>query len=288
MKNKYEFVVFFILLLVSCDQSNQRLLDDLKSVESRYSDHNSNSLCDSLITIYKQLVKINPDDHVNNLHYLTRAAEVQFVNRDDAAPSARWIDDALVHHGEGQNLTETIALLTRIWNSYNYKAAAAVKMGPDDIDKMRAHLQKNQVWIDSALVRLDQKMVKDGVVVDKAAASQFIEIAEGYAALTDSPDKYANLLMKAAGLAKTAGEFNKALQLYYKLSNRLPDHPKSKTALFMQAFIYENDLQDMEKAKKAYEFFLEKYPNDPDYADDAQIALKTLGKSPEEMIKSFK
>lgn len=288
MKIKYSFVLVLTLILAACQEPNQRLLDDIKAMEQRFSTQNSIERCDSLITLYKQLVKNNPEDHANNLKYLTRAAEIQYINRDDAAPAVRWIDDALVHHAQDQNLTETIGLLTRIWNSYNYKAAAAVKMGPDDIDNMRAHLQKNVVWIDSALIRLDKKMVKDGVVVDKTAVSLFIETAEGYAALTDSPEKYADLLMKSAGLAKSAGEFNKSLQLYYKLSNRLPDHPKSKTALFMQGFIYENDLQDLEKAKKSYEFFLEKYPNDPDYADDAKMALKTLGKSPEEIIKSFK
>ncbi len=288
MKKYFSYLVACALLWSSCGNANEQKLAEINGLEQRFTAEPSSARCDSLINLYKAAVKSNPDDHTNNLRFLTRAAEIQYEFRDDAAPSVRWLDDALGHHAAGQNLTSTIGLLARIWNSYNYKAATAVKMGPDDIDKMRAYLQKNQQWMDSALVQLDQKMVKDGIVVDKKAMNQFIEIAEGYASLTDSPEKFVDLLMKAAGLAKTGGEFNKALQMYYKISNRLPDHPKAKTALFMQGFIYENDLQDLEKAKKTYEFFLEKYPNDPDYADDAQMALKTLGKSPEEIIKGFK
>ena len=57
-------------------------------------------------------------------------------------------------------------------------------------------------------------------------------------------------------------------------------------ALFMTGFVYENDLMDLKNAKASYESFLKRYPNDPDFADDAQMALKMLGKSPEEIIKA--
>lgn len=287
MKNSYGILLLLVLGCLGCDLTSKQLKENVKALEARLVTTPTKVVCDSLTTAYRELAKVNPDDHAANLGYLTRAAEIQFLYNSDAAPASRWLFDALSHHAEGQNLTETISVLAQIWNSNNYKAAASAKMGPDDIDNTRMYLQKNQIWMDSALIRLDKKM-EGGLNVEKTVARKFIEIAEAYASLTDSPDKYADLLMKAAGLAKNMGEFNKSLQLYFKLNNRLPDHPQSKTALFMQAFIYENDLRDLNKAKTTYEEFLQKYPNDPDYADDAKIALQTLGKSPEEMLKSFR
>ena len=132
-------------------------------------------------------------------------------------------------------------------------------------------------------------MAANGLVTDKAAVGRFIETAEGYAtvAYTSSPDKSAELLLLAAGAAKTVESYGKAVQLYYKISEKMPEHPKAPTALFMQGFIYENDLKDLDKAKAIYESFLKRFPNDADYADDAQMALKNLGKSPEEMIREF-
>jgi TolA-binding protein len=56
--------------------------------------------------------------------------------------------------------------------------------------------------------------------------------------------------------------------------------------MFLKAFVYEDQLHDLNKAKKYYEEFLEKYP-DSDFADDARISLQNLGKSPEELIKEF-
>lgn len=140
------------------------------------------------------------------------------------------------------------------------------------------------------LSTLNQEMTAaNGAIIDKAKATQFIETAEQYATLveTSDPEKYVNLTLKAAGLAKTIENPDKAIQLYKRISDKVPQHPKAPMALFMQGFIYENDMSDLSKAKEAYEAFLQKYPNDPDFVDDAQMALKNLGKSPEELIRQF-
>ena len=142
--------------------------------------------------------------------------------------------------------------------------------------------------LDQQLIALD-KEIGGAKVADKEKAAAFIKTSEELAALLQStdPDKYAALLIKAGGLAKTIENPQKAIELYGKVVNGMPQHPKAPTALFMQAFVYENDLGDLQKAKAAYELFLEKYPNDPDFADDAQNSLKMLGKSPEEIIREF-
>ena len=56
--------------------------------------------------------------------------------------------------------------------------------------------------------------------------------------------------------------------------------------MFFKAYIYENQIKNLEKAKEIYLQFIEKYPND-DFAKDAKIALQNLGKSPEQMVREF-
>ncbi len=126
-------------------------------------------------------------------------------------------------------------------------------------------------------------------VTDSAKAEEFIRTAEEMAGLVQktNPDQYADLLLKAAGLAKTIGDPQKAVDLYSRIAEGMPQHSKAPTALFMLGFVYENDLGDLAKAKSTYEAFLQKYPDDPDFADDAQTALKMLGKTPEEIIREF-
>lgn len=125
-------------------------------------------------------------------------------------------------------------------------------------------------------------------VTDKTKAEDFIKTSEQLAALVQktNPDQYVDLLLKAAGVAKTIENPNKAIELYSLLLANAPQHPKAATAQFMTGFIYANDLGQLDKAKAAYEAFLQKYPND-ELSESAKMELENLGKSPEELIKKF-
>ena len=146
------------------------------------------------------------------------------------------------------------------------------------------------VELEATLLQLDADMTAtNGTLADTAKAAAFIRTAEEYAALVQptNPDKYADLLLKAAGVAKSMGNSAKALELYATVAEKMPQHPKAPMALFMEGFILENDRGDTAMARTRYQAFLAKYPNDSNFADDAQNALKNLGKSPEEMIREF-
>ncbi|MEY3241313.1 MAG: hypothetical protein RIR11_2751 [Bacteroidota bacterium] len=277
--------VFAIIFCACTDDTDQQ--KKIAGLEQRLAAQFTNERSDSLVNLYRDLVKAHPDDHANNLRYLTRAAEIQFVKRKDGAPATRWLDDAMAHHSEGQDLTEIMGLYARIYNGVQYHTESTYSIDTKGMSSMQTYLLSNNAWLDSALVRIDRKMTVNGLVTDKDLANRYIEISEGYAAITKSNDKYADLLSMAGGLAKTIESYNKAIVLYHRLSERLPEHPKARTALFMKGFIYENDLGDTGKAKATYEEFLQKYPDDADYADDVKMALKTLGKSAEEIVKGF-
>ncbi len=143
--------------------------------------------------------------------------------------------------------------------------------------------------LNQKLAELDKAM-GGAYVTDKAKAAEFVKTSEQLAAMLEktNTDQYVNVLLKAAGLAKNIGDPNKSLELYKKVAEGLPQHPKAPTALFMMGFVYETDLNDLDKAKATYESFLQKYPNDPDFADDASSALALLGRSPEDIVKEFK
>ncbi len=273
------------LLAFSCQSDPAK---HIPALEAHLAAANSGSTADSLLQLYQDAVKAHPDKHAENLHYLSKAAEIFFDRKKEAADAVRLLNAGLAAHGKDQNLTEPMGILARIWCAYKSKATPGLSKNPDDIDLLQANLIKNQAWIDSNLVQIDQKLkISNGDMKDQA--STFIQISEGYAALIQdsNPNKYVDLMMRAAGLAKTAGDPKTALRLYYNVAEKMPDHPKAPTALFMMAFIYENDLKDLDQAKSTYERFLEKYPNDPDYVDDAENALKYLGIPAEDLIKQF-
>ncbi len=274
------------LLVVACQSDPSKKIQALEqSLAANYSETG----LDSLLQAYEAAIKAHPDKHTENLKYLSRAAGLAFDRKQDPVKAVRYIHQALENHGANNALTEPAGLLARIWCAYLYKSTPGLSREPDDIDQAKADLLANLRWIDSALVQLDRQMTEAPGSNMKEKAAEFTQISEAYASLVEQsdPNKHVDLLMRAAGLAKSAGDPNKALRLYYSVAEKLPNHAKAPTALFMMAFIYETDLKDMNQAKATYERFLEKYPNDPDYADDAENALKFLGIPPEELIKQF-
>jgi outer membrane protein assembly factor BamD (BamD/ComL family) len=93
-------------------------------------------------------------------------------------------------------------------------------------------------------------------------------------------------LFKAANLAITEGDGNKALSLLDQFIKQYPDHQKVPVCTFFKGYVCENILKNMDMAKENYLFYIEKYPDD-DFVKDARMAIKNLGKTPEQMIKEF-
>lgn len=275
-------------MLAACRNTADDGAARIPVLEQELSAGYSQPKADSLIGLYRESVKNHPDDYEANIRALTRVAEILYFQRQDAVGAVRALDEAINKNGKESNLTEPMGLLTRIWSAYNYKSGPTVMLHPDDIDQMAGNLMHRKSWIDSSLARLDLAM-GSVATTNRAKAEIFVETAEGYAALLQrsDPEKATDLLMKAAGVAKNIGSFNKAIQLYFTVSDKMqPPTSKAPTALFMQGFVYENDLADLENAKARYQEFLKRYPKD-EFADDAQQALNMLGKSPEDIIREF-
>lgn len=148
--------------------------------------------------------------------------------------------------------------------------------------------QESPEALKQKLAELD-KALGGASVADPTQAQAFISTSEALAEKVKKtePDQYVSLILRAAGLAKTIKQPQKAIELYRKIADGMPAHKKAPAALFMIGFVQENDLSELENAKKTYELFLQKYPNDPDFADDAQNAINMLGMSPEEIVKKF-
>lgn len=126
-------------------------------------------------------------------------------------------------------------------------------------------------------------------VVDQKKAEEFIATAEKLAPLVQksNPDEYVDLMLKTAGLAKSIELYDKSLELYTKLTETAPAHPKVPTAFFMIGYIYANDLKNLEKGKAGFELFLQKYPNDG-MANAAREEIKNLGKTPEQILEEIR
>ena len=122
--------------------------------------------------------------------------------------------------------------------------------------------------------------------VNKVKAEELVHIYLDFAKQFPNDSIIPEYLFKAADISMNIMESGKAIEIYDQIINNYPEYKKAPECLFLKGFVYENNLHDLVNAKKYYTEFVEKYPEN-DFADDAAMSLKNLGKSPEELIKEF-
>ena len=132
----------------------------------------------------------------------------------------------------------------------------------------------------------DQLFSDESKMIDRTQADQLIGLYVAYADEYPTDTEAAPYLFKAGDMAMNLNMPRKAVQVFDRILTDYPDFEKSPQCLFLKGYVYENNLGDLATAKKIYEEFLEKYPDD-EFADDAEVSIKNLGKTPEELIKEF-
>ena len=142
--------------------------------------------------------------------------------------------------------------------------------------------QKMQTTIETS----EQQLKNDSSALpDKQKAADMIHLYVAYANKFQDDSMSAEYLFRAADLTNGMHQPQQAIELYQRVQ-RYATYAKTPIALFLQGFVAETELQDMQKAKGYYEKFLKQYP-DHKLASDVQTTLDNLGKSPEEIIREF-
>jgi outer membrane protein assembly factor BamD (BamD/ComL family) len=147
--------------------------------------------------------------------------------------------------------------------------------------------QSNMKVLNDSIAALEKDIFNpDKDKLDRVKAIELIDLYQKVAQEDPKSEAAPEYLFKAADLSINVQKPEKTILLFDEILANYPDYKKAPTALFLKAFVYDDQLHDYVNAKKYYELFLEKYPNN-EFTDDAEISLKNLGKTPEELIKEF-
>jgi outer membrane protein assembly factor BamD (BamD/ComL family) len=147
--------------------------------------------------------------------------------------------------------------------------------------------KQEEVTAEERIAALEEELFNAASMrIDRKKALELIRLYEQYAREYPDDPKAPEYLFKAADISMNMRRPKATIVMFDKIIEEFPGYEKSSSALFLKAFVYEDQLQDYENARKYYEQFLSEYP-DSEFADDAEVSLKNLGKSPEELIKEF-
>jgi len=127
-----------------------------------------------------------------------------------------------------------------------------------------------------------------GAPIDTARVQSLVEEARQLAQSQPQDSLAPAALYQAAELARSIGRYPEAVEMLAVITDRHPDYEKAAEALFLRAFIYDEDLGDKAQALESYRTFVNNYSEHP-LARDAQamITYLEMGKTPEELIREF-
>jgi len=115
-----------------------------------------------------------------------------------------------------------------------------------------------------------------------ALVKAYVDYANAFP--TDSTS--ADFLFKAAEVSTALRQYQNALTYYETITTKYITYKYVVESLFLQGHIYDDFLNQDDKAKAIYERLIAMYPKHK-FAEDCNILIKNLGKTDEEIIKEF-
>lgn len=140
------------------------------------------------------------------------------------------------------------------------------------------------------------KSLEDSVFTENREAFRSMQddngrlLTEKYEAFakTDVEETQAiDALFKAVSIAQYNRSYAKAAQLLKQIYTDYPESNGAVRARFDEAYLYDDKIKDIDKAKELYEAFLKDYP-DSKYKVLAEQSLSVLGKSLDDILKEAK
>ena len=102
---------------------------------------------------------------------------------------------------------------------------------------------------------------------DALEAKKLIGLYDQYAKQFPADTLRAEYLFKAGEISAGINDPLAGIDYYDRLYKNYPGYNKAPVALFLQGFIYENQLGRLDEAKSIYQQFLERYPEHPIASD---------------------
>ncbi|HYV92241.1 MAG TPA: tetratricopeptide repeat protein [Chitinophagales bacterium] len=95
-------------------------------------------------------------------------------------------------------------------------------------------------------------------------------------------------LFELALLYEKQRQYDSTIKTLDRIYSFYPHSKQASKAVFLEGFLYANVLNQLDKAKETYQFYLDHYANlDSKMTNDVKMELQNLGKSPEEILKEI-
>lgn len=136
--------------------------------------------------------------------------------------------------------------------------------------------------------KLESQVFGVGASPEKENIVKLVDAYVLYAKQNPDDVKSADYLFKALDVAVGVNMEGpqKAIDIADIMIEQYPEFEMTPMAMFIKGFVYENQMNNYEKALDTYHQFLDKYPNNP-MAADVEASIRNIGIPLDELIKTF-
>lgn len=288
-------IALLCMVLASCNGEQQQRQAAIAELEAKAESETDATTAKILIEAYEDYTTAYPKDEAFTPRYLYREAALQY-QMGNFPKAAALLLKLLEQHNKAEVAPQAMLLLGDLY----YSALQQPKAGQLTLQALTQRFPESEsaktaaeqlgntmVSLEDELEALRLSIYNDSLArLDFRKADLYVQQSELYSLLLPESDLTPILLSQAGEIARTARKYEKALELYGKLYAGYPKFEKAPQALFMQAFILDNDLKRFEEAGQLYQSFIDQYPEN-DFASSAQVLLENLGKDEEEIIRNL-
>lgn len=118
-------------------------------------------------------------------------------------------------------------------------------------------------------------------------ANQQMELCAEFAVRFPNDTAAANYLYWGGNAARMTQSFQAAINMYNQFIQAYPSHKKRPEVMFVKGFVLAEELNEKDKAKKAFEQILIKYPTHS-LAEDAKAMITQLYMNDDELLEFLK
>ncbi|MFK7808615.1 MAG: tol-pal system YbgF family protein [Saprospiraceae bacterium] len=301
MKNNLFLTLFVaVLFLAACKNENAKTPtqgdDSIAGLEKSLEATLDKDKAEKLVAQYQQYIDEHPDDKVTNAKYLYRTASLYYRQNQYPAAAEKLMEVLTTYKGSEVSASSLHLLGDLYKNNMNYPSLGAdlhqylVKTYPkyEELATVKKNITTDSKPLAERVTEIAGKIYDEtNTLPNTRMARKYITACEVNGLVNPGDPKAAELLFKAATTARTTVRNpEQALRIYDWIYNEFSNYEKSYHALFMKAFTLDDEMKQFDEAKKYYQKFLDKYPND-EFAVSSKFLLENLGKSDDEIIKQF-
>lgn len=283
-------IIFALALIVACKSTTspeeQAVIDQSKIYEA----HPTDTTAQGLVKALSKYIEVHGAKDSTSAHYILKAAQVS-TKGQQWSQALGFYKMYMVQYpdrvDQPNRLAEVIGIMDKLQkpelNQILYKAYVDRFKNDPRVAEYQAKITNKDITIDSMLKQIGLHMFNDSIYrLNEDMARLYVDASEAAVMANPNMPQAAEYLHRAAETARTLRNIPKAITLYDWIIDKYPTDKRGATSLFLKAFTYDNDLKDFVSAKKYYEEFLAKYPNN-EFTESAKFLLENLGKSEEEL-----